>query len=78
MTPLHQIGNFLRETMMAVPLPWARVLFIAVPAVLLLWVLLLPRGETSLPSSKKKDRRPSLKIWAALALVIQIVIYSIW
>lgn len=77
MTPLHHLGNALRELLMAFPLPWARALFIAVPVVLLLWVLLLPRSETTPPAGGRSNRWSDLRIWAALALVIQIAIYSI-
>ena len=77
MTPLHQFGNAIREMLTAVPLSWARALFIAVPVLLLLWVLMLPRSETAPPDGETRDRWSDLKIWAALALVIQIVIYSI-
>lgn len=77
MTPLHQVGDFLRELFARIPLPVVRGLFLAVPTVLLIWVLLLPRrmttpDETSVPSAHWSN---NLKLWAGLALVIQMVIY---
>ena len=77
MTPLHQIGNALRDLLLAIPLPVVRILFLLVPLVLLLWVLLLPRDHTSPPDGKRRLGE-NLKIWAALALLIQIVIYAVF
>lgn len=77
MTPLHHIGNAIREAMLAVPLPAVRILFILVPLVLLIWVLFLPASQAR-PPGKRKNVKDNLKIWAALALVIQIVLYSMF
>jgi hypothetical protein len=76
MTPLHQIGNALRELMLAVPLPAVRILFVLVPLLLLAWVLFLP-GEHTRPPGRKGKAGENLKIWAALALLIQIAIYAL-
>jgi hypothetical protein len=73
---LHQIGDLLREALLAVPLWAARVLFLALPVVVLVWVLTLPGAETR-PPGRPARASENLKIWAALALVIQIVIYSL-
>ena len=76
MTPLHQIGNALRELVLSVPLPAVRVLFVLVPLALLVWVLFLPREHTRPPGGKGRAGE-NLKIWAALALLIQIAIYAL-
>jgi hypothetical protein len=76
-TPLHHIGDFFRDLFGRIPLPVVRGIFIAVPAVLLVWVLLLPRRMTT-PSGGTNRWDTDLKVWAALALVIQIVIYAVF
>jgi hypothetical protein len=62
-TPLHYLGDLVRELFARIPLPVARAIFLAVPVLLLVWVLRLPREETTPP--------------AAAALVLQIVIYAL-
>jgi len=74
MTPLHTIGNFVRNLLLAVPLPAVRVLFLAVPIVLWIWVLRLPREQTNPPDSHGRWRE-NLKVGASLALLLQILIY---
>ncbi len=75
MTPLHEIGNFIRDGLAQIPLPAVRGLFVLLPAVLLIWVLRLPRSETT-PEGRESRWDENLKLWAAAALVIQILIYS--
>jgi hypothetical protein len=75
MTPLHHIGDFIREILLRVPLPAARGLFLATFLVVLLWVLTLPREETTDGAAGANLR--NLKPWAALALLVQIVIYAL-
>jgi hypothetical protein len=77
MTPLHHLGDFLREWFASIPLAVVRGIFIAVPVVLLIWVLLLPRHVTTPPGGPQRWDA-NLKIWAALALVIQIILYCIF
>ena len=76
MTPLHQFGEAIRQALLNVPLGVARGLFILLFAVLLIWVLTLPRSQTTPP-----DRTPrfteNLKVWAAVSLIIQLLIYSL-
>ena len=76
MTPLHHIGEAVRQLFLQVPLGFARVLFILLLAGLLVWVLTLPKTHTI---SAKDNPRPSedLKFWAALSLLIQILIYAV-
>ena len=75
MTFLHHIGKLIRELLLQVPLPVARALFLAVPIVVLIWVLRLPREVTTPPESTGRTCE-NLKYGAALALLIQIAIYS--
>lgn len=75
MTPLHHLGEFLRDLLLRVPLDGVRVLFVAVLAGLLLWVLWLPREQTC-PADPGQPLQ-NLKLWAALALLLQIVIYLV-
>ena len=76
MTPLHTIGDFVRELMLRIPLSAVRVLFVALPVVLLVWVLTLPREETTAPDGTGRWDG-NLKIGAAIALIAQIAIYSL-
>jgi hypothetical protein len=74
MTPLHAIGDLLRYLFLLVPLPAAKILFIALPLVVLVWVLTLPRSATAIDEAG--SRASDLKWWASLALIIQIAIYA--
>ena len=76
MTILHTIGNFFRELFLKIPLEAVRVLFVLLPLTLLIWVLLLPRSETT-PPGRESRWDENLKLWAGVALVIQILIYSL-
>ena len=76
MSPLHTIGDLFRELLLAVPLWVVRGLFIALPILLLVWVLTLPRQQTT-PPGRAPRAGENLKVWAALALLIQICIYSL-
>ncbi|HUG19896.1 MAG TPA: hypothetical protein VMM56_13010 [Planctomycetaceae bacterium] len=77
MTFLHRIGEFVREQMLAVPLPVVRGLFLATLLGLLIWVWSLPKSVTTPPGGAKRWDE-NLKFGATLALVIQIVIYSVF
>ena len=74
MTPLHHIGETLRQALLQVPLSVVRLVFAAVFLALLVWVLALPKAHTT---PARSDIKPgeNLKLWAVLALGIQIVIY---
>ena len=76
MTVLHYVGDFVRALMMAVPLAVARGLFIALPVILIIWVLTLPRHATTPPDGPPRLGN-NLKLWAVLALLIQVFIYSV-
>jgi hypothetical protein len=75
MTPLHQLGEFLRECLQFVPLPAVRLLFVGTLVVLLIWVLRLPRSETTPPDGVKRWDE-NLKLGATVALLIQILVYA--
>ncbi len=76
MTPLHDFGDWLRQLLAAIPLSLVRVLFVGSLVAVLMWVLTLPRSETT-PAGGSKRWDDNLKLSAGLALVIQIVIYSL-
>lgn len=77
MTILHQIGEFVRNAMLAIPLPVVRGLFLATLIGLLIWVWSLPKSATTPPGGAKRWDE-NLKFGATLALVIQIVIYAVF
>lgn len=80
MSPLHQIGETIREALLGIPLGAARGLFLVFLAGLLVWVLMLPRAQTIPPGSDGRKVRMSeqLKFWAAVSLVVQLLIYSLF
>jgi len=75
MTPLHNIGEFLRQTLAAVPLWAVQMLFVGSLVLLLIWVLRLPRARV-VPAEPTGRWDENLKVGASIALVIQILIYS--
>ncbi|QDV48036.1 hypothetical protein [Gimesia fumaroli] len=76
MTPLHHIGNFIRELVVPIPLWCVRALFLGTLIAVLIWVVRLPKENTT--PSETAPWYQNLKIWACLALAIQIVIYSVF
>jgi hypothetical protein len=67
-------GDLIREFLLSIPLPVVRLLFVAVPTGVLIWVLLQP--DSTMTSAGPAERpRWNLKWGAALALAIQIAIY---
>lgn len=75
MTILHRIGNFFRELLMQIPLSGVRAAILVVLILLWIWVLRLPRSDTA-PPHRQSRWDENLKLWASIALVIQILIYS--
>ncbi|TVP94419.1 MAG: hypothetical protein EA381_19995 [Planctomycetaceae bacterium] len=76
MTPLHAFGDALREGLLAIPLSAVRGLFVALLVGLLIWVLWLPAKATQPPGGAKRFDE-NLKWGAAIAILIQIMIYSL-
>ena len=74
MTPLHVVGDFLRDWLLRVPLGVVQALFVLLPTALLIWVLCLPRSATT-PPDGHGGWSENLKFGAALALLFQIAIY---
>ena len=77
MTPLHAIGDWIRHILLLIPIGTARGLFVLMLLGLLVWVLCLPKHVTRRAESVPEPTALSedLKVWAGLALGIQIVIY---
>ena len=75
MTPLHQLGDFLRNTLEGIPLQTVRMLFVGSLVALLIWVLQLPPSATKPPGGATRWDA-NLKIVASIALLLQILIYS--
>lgn len=71
MTPLHSIGQAVRDALQAIPLGVVRGMILVALAVLLVWVLRLPRSET-----KRDESSLDLRWGAAAALLIQLAIYA--
>jgi len=76
MSPLHYVGTWLRDMLALIPLNVVRVLFVALPVLLGVWVLRLPRAATT-PDNLKSRPLENLKIWACVALLIQVLIYAL-
>jgi hypothetical protein len=76
-TLFHWIGDSLREQLDLIPLSTARWLMIGLFLAMMFWVVQLPSTTTN-PTDRPPKWRYDLKIWAWLALFIQVVIYSIF
>ncbi|MBI1312823.1 hypothetical protein GC176_16150 [bacterium] len=76
MTPLHQFGELLRDTLSNIPLWLVRVLFIGTLIAVLIWLLRLPRSATT-PRGGTTRWDENLKTTASIALLVQILIYSL-
>jgi hypothetical protein len=77
MTFLHWIGETLREQLLRVPLSVARWLFLGLLLILMGWVAQLPASQTT-PPGRRCEWYEDLRIWAWLALMFQVVIYSMF
>ena len=80
MTFLHRIGDLVREWMIAVPMPLVRGLFLLLLLALLVWVWRLPEEMVRAPREETGPARSgaNLKLWASVALGLQILIYLIF
>ena len=77
-TPLHQFGEMLRNLMISIPMPVVRCLFIAFFVALIIWVIRLPKHRYTPPNEEIKGWSSNLKIWALIALGLQVVIYIVF
>ncbi len=78
MTPLHELGQAIRDALQLIPMPVVRLLFLALPAAILIWLLRLPRTETVMPGADEKATGFDLRWPAAVALIVQLVIYAVF
>ncbi|OYW22915.1 MAG: hypothetical protein B7Z55_04080 [Planctomycetales bacterium 12-60-4] len=76
MNPLHDIGDALRSLFLAIPLSAVRVAFVAIPLILMVWVLRLPSSET-VPAGREHRWDEDLRAWAWVALALQVLIYCV-
>ena len=77
MSPLHGVGMLLRDALAQIPLSAVRVLLVAVPLLLMVWVLRLPTERTT-PGDGRTGWDVDLRLWAWLALAAQVVIYCLF
>jgi hypothetical protein len=77
MNLLHELGDAMRWACGQIPLGVVRAVFVAVPLVLMVWVLRLPNAETT-PPGRAGRWDENLKLWAWLALAMQVVIYCVF
>lgn len=77
MTPLHEFGQTLRELLQSIPLSAVRALFVGSLALVLVWLIRLPRTAVT-PKAGATRWDENLKPIAAAALVIQLVIYLLF
>jgi hypothetical protein len=74
-TFLHQIGETIRNAMATVPLSLVGWIFVAIPLLLLIWTLRAKIGTENDELNPRQSRW--LRIGAATALLLQIVIYTL-
>lgn len=76
MSPLHMVGDGLRSLFGAIPLGAVRVVFVAIPLLLMVWVLRLPSSAT-VPPGREHRWEEDLHIWAWFALAAQVLVYCV-
>tara|TARA_B100000029_G_scaffold509775_1_gene599700 strand:+ start:1495 stop:1731 length:237 start_codon:yes stop_codon:yes gene_type:complete len=74
-TILHSVGDFLRDVMAAIPLDVVGWLFLSLPLLLLAWVLFAKIAPAEPGTSPRQSRW--LRIGAAIALGIQVLVYGL-
>lgn len=77
MSPLHFVGEALRTALSQVPLGLVRAVFVAIPLLLMVWVLRLPSSQTTPPDGRGRWDS-DLKLWAWLALGLQVLVYCLF
>lgn len=78
MSILHVVGDALRDALGLIPLWGVRGLFLLLLFALMAWVVSLPNSETTDPESPRDRPGRNLKWWAWTAILIQIVVYSVF
>lgn len=76
-TPLHWMGGLLRDNLGRIPLSVVKGVFVAVPLVLVVWVLWLPRERVADPFRSTRWYA-SLRLWACVVLLVQVGIYCLF
>jgi uncharacterized iron-regulated membrane protein len=76
-TPLHHIGDFFRQLVLVVPLPVVRAIFVLLLVGLLFWIIRLPNERVRPTRNDPGGWASNLKLWAAIAIGVQIIIYII-
>ena len=77
MTVLHWIGETLREQLLRIPLSVARWFFIGLLLLLMGWIVQLPASEVT-PPGRRSAWYEDLRVWAWVALVFQVIVYSVF
>ncbi len=71
-------GEALRQLILAIPLSGAKALFILYPILLIIWVLMFKKEEVQGKLSLWGDKTIDIRPFAIIALIGQIIIYSIF
>jgi len=77
MTFVHWVGDSLREQLLRVPMWGARWLFIGLLLLMMGWVVQLPSASVT-PPGRRCEWYEDLRIWAWVALLFQVVMYSVF
>ena len=75
-TILHWLGDRVRDLLLQVPLEIVRLLFIALPVLVLIWVVRQPGQQTGSGDTAMRSQT-GLKLGAAVALLLQALVYSL-
>lgn len=76
-TFLHWIGNALRTQLSYIPLWLAHWFFVGLLLLMMGWIVLIPT-EQATPPGRRSQWYEDLRIWAWLALLFQVIVYSIF
>jgi hypothetical protein len=77
-TPIHDFGDWLRAALQSIPLTTVRGAFLAFLLIAWLGVLLAPAPQREADEERPARWDGKLKLWASLALFVQIVIYLVF